>query len=146
MKYAQIINGKVHGIFEYDPLPDFAPNIVMVLVDDVTPEPKAGWFYDGSVFIEPEPAAAPDYGSKISRLAFKLRMTAEERKAIRIASESNSDIFDFMDLLSESAYIDLTDPQTIYGVTLLGSVGLLTENRAYEFLNDPVTKSEKWDG
>ena len=55
MQYAQIVKGKVQGIFEYDPLPEFAPNIVMVPVDGVTPEPKSGWFYDGSTFSEPEP-------------------------------------------------------------------------------------------
>ena len=63
MKYAQIINGKVHGVFEYNPLPDFAPNIVMVLVDGLPFEPKAGWFYDGQDFSEPEPAVeAVDLG------------------------------------------------------------------------------------
>ena len=59
MKYAQIIKGKVHGIFEYDPLPEFAPNIVMVLVDGVTPEPKAGWMYDGTGFTAPDPVVEP---------------------------------------------------------------------------------------
>jgi hypothetical protein len=146
MKYAQIINGKVHGVFEYDPLPDFAPNIVMILVDGLPFEPKSGWFYDGEDFSEPEPAPAPDYGSRISRLAFKLRMTADERKAIRVAAESNADLYDFMDLLSDSTYIDLTDPQTIYGVTLLESAELLTKDRAYDLLNNPVTGSEKWEG
>ena len=59
MKYAQINNGKVHGVFEYNPLPDFAPNIVMVLVDNVTPEPKAGWLYDGTGFTAPDPVVEP---------------------------------------------------------------------------------------
>ena len=55
MKYAQINNGKVHGVFDYDPLPEFAPNIVMVPVDGLPFEPKAGWLYDGEDFSEPEP-------------------------------------------------------------------------------------------
>ena len=59
MKYAQINNGKVHGVFEYNPLPDFAPNIVMVSVDNVTPEPKAGWLYDGTDFTAPNPVVEP---------------------------------------------------------------------------------------
>jgi len=145
MKYAQIIKGKVHGVFEYDPLPEFAPNIVMVLVDGVTPEPKAGWLYDGSVFIEPEPAPAPDYGSNISRLAFKLRMTADERKAIRVAAESNADLYDFMDLLSDSTYIDLTRAETIAGVGQLEAAGLIAPGRGDEVLNAPVTQEEQWN-
>ena len=145
MKYAQIINGKVHGVFDYDPLPEFAPNIVMVPVDGVTPEPKAGWGYDGAVFIEPEPEPAPNYGTRISRLAFKLRMTADERKEIRVAAESNADLYDFMDLLSDSTYIDLTRAETIAGVSQLEAAGLITSGRGDEVLNTPVTEEEQWN-
>jgi len=145
MKYAQIINGKVHGVFKYNPLPDFAPNIVMLLVDDVTPEPQAGWGYDGQYFIEPAPAPAPDYGKNISRLAFKLRLTADERKNIRAAAESNADLFDFMDLLSDSTYIDLTRAETIAGVGQLETAGLIASGRGDEVLNTPVTQEEQWN-
>ena len=144
MKYAQINNGKVHGVFEYNPLPDFAPNIFMVLVDNVTPEPKAGWLYDGTGFTAPEPEPAPDYGTKISRLALKLRMTTDERKGIRTAAESNADIYDFMDLLSDSTYIDLTRPETVGGVNSLEAAGLIGTGRADEILNTPVTQKEQW--
>ena len=145
MKYAQIINGKVHGVFEYDPLPEFAPNIVMVLVDGLPFEPKAGWFYDGQDFSEPAPEPAPDYGTRISRLAFKLRMTADERKAIRAAAESNADLYDFMDLLSDSTYIDLTRAETIAGVGQLETAGLIASGRGDEVLNTPVTQEEQWN-
>jgi hypothetical protein len=146
MKYAQINNGKVHGVFDYDPLPEFAPNIVMVPVDGVTPEPKAGWWYDGQNFTAPAPPPAPDYGTKISRLALKLRMTADERKDIRAAAESNADVFDFMDLLSDSTYIDLTRAETVGGVNSLETAGLLGSGRADEILTDAVTKEEQWNG
>jgi hypothetical protein len=146
MKYAQIVQGKVHGVFDYDPLPEFAPNIVMVPVDGVTPEPKSGWFYDGTDFSEPDPQPAPDYGTKISRLAMKLRMTADERKDIRAAAESNADVFDFMDLLSDSTYIDLTRAETVGGVNSLETAGLLGPGRADEILTDAVTKEEQWNG
>ena len=89
---------------------------------------------------------APNYGSRISRLAFKLRMTANERKAIRVASESNADIYDFMDLLSDSTYIDLTRPETIQGIQTLEAAGLLATGRADEILTAPVTEGEKYNG
>jgi len=87
----------------------------------------------------------PNYGSRISRLAFKLRMTANERKAIRVASESNADLYDFMDLLSDSTYIDLTRPETIQGIQTLEAAGLLATGRADEILNTPVTEEEQWN-
>jgi hypothetical protein len=146
MKYAQIVQGKVQGIFEYDPLPEFAPNIVMVPVDGVTPEPKSGWFYDGSTFSEPPAPKAPNYGTKITRLAMKLRMTATERKTIRAAAETNADVYDFMDLLSDSTYIDLTRPETVQGIQTLEAVELLGEGRADEILTTPVTEGEKYNG
>jgi len=88
---------------------------------------------------------APDYGSNISRLAFKLRMTADERKAIRAAAESNADLYDFMDLLSDSTYIDLTRAETIAGVGQLETAGLLASGRGDEVLNAPVTQEEQWN-
>ena len=96
--------------------------------------------------LEDAPATpAPDYGSNISRLAFKLRMTADERKAIRVAAESNADLFDFMDLLSDSTYIDLTRAETIAGVVQLEADGLLAPGRGDEVLNTPVTQEEQWN-
>jgi hypothetical protein len=146
MKYAQIVKGKVQGIFEYDPLPEFASNILMVSVEEIAPIPQPGWSYDGQNFSEPAPKPAPGYGTKISRLALKLRMTASERKDIRAAAESNADVFDFMDLLSDSTYIDLTRAETVGGVNSLETAGLLGPGRADEILTDAVTKEEQWNG
>jgi len=96
--------------------------------------------------LEDEPVApTPDYGSKISRLAFKLRMTADERKGIRVAAESNADLYDFMDLLSDSTYIDLTRDVTIAGVGQLEAAGLIASGRGDEVLNTPVTQEEQWN-
>ena len=87
----------------------------------------------------------PDYGSRISRLAFKLRMTADERKAVRLAAESNADLYDFMDLLSDSTYIDLTHAKTIAGVGQIEAAGLIASGRGDEVLNTPVTQEEQWN-
>lgn len=84
--------------------------------------------------------------TKISRVALKLRMTATERKTIRAAAETNADVYDFMDLLSDSTYIDLTRPETVQGVQTLEAVELLGEGRADEILTTPVTEGEKYNG
>lgn len=65
MRYAQIVGGVVHGVFEYDPLPEFAPNIVMVAVPDGMAV-RAGWLFDGAEFSEPAPPPA-DPGSLIQQ-------------------------------------------------------------------------------
>jgi hypothetical protein len=96
------------------------------------------------VFEAIPPVSAPDYGTKITRLAMKLRMTATERKTIRAAAETNADVYDFMDLLSDSTYIDLTRPETVQGIQTLEAAGLLGAGRADEILTDAVTEQERW--
>ncbi len=50
--YAQIVQGRVHGIFEYDPLPVFPSYIVMIeLPIDSPVEP--GWLYEDDTFMAP---------------------------------------------------------------------------------------------
>jgi len=90
----------------------------------------------------PPTPALPYYGSKITRLALKLRMTTQERKDIRSAAQSNDDVYDFMDLLSDSTYIDLERAETVQGVTLLEQASLLGEGRASAILGARVTIEE----
>lgn len=58
MRYAQIVAGRVHGVFEYDPLPEFAPEIVMIELPEGFPA-QPGWRYEGGEFIAPEPLSDP---------------------------------------------------------------------------------------
>lgn len=142
MKFAQIVNGKVHGVFEYDALPDFAPNIEMVSLDGVSPEPKAGWLYDGSSFIEPSPEPAPDYGTRITRLAMRNRFTFQEKVAIETAAESSPSVRVWLKDLEVSTFIDLARPDTQAGVQQLETDGLIGSGRATEILNSPVQAEE----
>lgn len=56
-KFAQIVNNKVHWIFESDEMPEFAPNIEIIEIIDFDIQPKEGWLYDHekNVFTEPVP-------------------------------------------------------------------------------------------
>jgi len=54
-KYAQIVDGKVWGIFEYEKLPEFAPDIIMVDITDLDQEIFPDMLYDAktNTFVEP---------------------------------------------------------------------------------------------
>jgi hypothetical protein len=56
---------------------------------------------------------------RITGLAFKNRMTADERKAIRRAAATDEDVQDFVDLANSATHIDLSLQQTIDSVNAL---------------------------
>lgn len=84
---------------------------------------------------------APD--TRITRLAFKNRMTSAERIAIRSASQTDPIIFDFMDLVSDAQFIDLSRQDTQDGVNYLESQGHLAAGRANEILTNPIQEDER---
>jgi len=55
VKFAQIMSGKTHWIFESEGKPVFAPNIVLVEITNLEVQPQEGWDYDveTGVFTEP---------------------------------------------------------------------------------------------
>jgi len=79
----------------------------------------------------------------ITRLAFKKRMTAAERIAVRAAAAVNDTIYDFMDMLSDATYVDLDDPETVAGVGALEGAGLLGVGRASEILTGAIQDTER---
>lgn len=87
--------------------------------------------------------ATPTPEFKITKLAFKNRMTQAERIAIRNASQTNPIIYDFLDLVNDAQFIDLTRSDTVAGVNYLESEELLTEGRANEILTNPITNEER---
>lgn len=66
-KYAQILHGKAHWIFESNTTPQFAPNIIIVQITSAMGNVQEGWDYDAEtqtftppiipvpVQVEPEP-------------------------------------------------------------------------------------------
>ena len=57
MKFAQILNNSVHWVFSADVRPEFAPDIIIIDITDISPQPAEGWLYDGVTFTAPEPTA-----------------------------------------------------------------------------------------
>lgn len=151
MKYAQIIDGRVHGVFDYDPLPDFAPDIVMIPIDGGSLV-DAGWLYDGAVFTAPEPVAvAAD--TKITRLAFRQRFTQAEKTTLELASLDNpaasmqdraqsAAIRVYLADVAAATFIDLSRSDTRDGVQALEAAGILAVGRAVEILDAPIQPAE----
>jgi hypothetical protein len=89
------------------------------------------------------PAPIVTVDTRITKLAFKQRLTQAERIAIRQAAAANAQVFDFQDLVDSATFIDLSRQDTIEGVTTLEAAGLLAEGRAAEILTTPIDDSER---
>lgn len=92
-------------------------------------------------YVSSIPPPPPDV--EITRLAFLQRLTMEEHSAILAATKTDTDVQAWYERLSLMSVVDLEDPRTIEGVTLLVSKNLLVQLRADSVLNDPITPMEK---
>lgn len=72
--------------------------------------------------------------TKLTKLEFLNRMTADERIGIREAAKVSPAIHDYMAMLDAAQDVDLTDARTIGGVQALEAAGLIGEGRAAEIL------------
>lgn len=75
MRFAQILNGQAHWVFEAEQKPEFAPNIVLV---EAGPEVQEGWLWDGEVFSPPQGSAPAEQTLEEVKTA-KLAELAEAR-------------------------------------------------------------------
>jgi len=55
MKFCQIVDNKVHWIFEADTKPEFAPYIIIKDITNLNPQPQEGWNYDENTDTFSEP-------------------------------------------------------------------------------------------
>lgn len=144
-KYAQIVNQLVHGIYEYEVLPEFAPNIVMIELPEGSPV-QPGWLYDGEEFTEPQliPDVSPT--TKVTRLAFLSRFTDEEAVALDLASIGTTveaaTLRRYLSKVNAANFIDLSRDDTRAGVLALEQIGILGGGRALEILDAPVQPHE----
>ena len=56
MRFAQILHGKAHWIFESEAVPEFAPNIKIIDITD-KPAVREGWNYDEETGVFTAPKA-----------------------------------------------------------------------------------------
>lgn len=157
MKYARIVDSVAvetwhDGGQGITPATVFVPHLAAqftVVPDEV----QAGWVLSDGNWLEPESVVIiTDHGTILTRAAFRARFTQAEKVAIELAGLDDPSAT--MDVRSQAAairtyqkdvdaaeFIDLTDPATAGGVQALEAAGLLTEGRAAEIIETPVT----WD-
>jgi len=108
-KFAQIVDNKVHGIFDYKILPEFDNTIVMIDITNLTTLPKSGDTYDGTNFIAPKPPTPPTLAenktTKIKALQDKYQATYDTY----LAQYPQSEIATFDDKKREALAYNL-DP------------------------------------
>lgn len=143
MRYVQVVEGEVHGVFEYEELPEFAPNIVMVPCED--PAVSIGWGYSEGEFTPP-PAWSEPTRTIVTRLAFLSRFTDEEAVALDLASigatVEAATLRRYLSKVNAASFIDLSREDTRAGVLALEPIGILAEGRALEILDAPIQDHE----
>ena len=105
---------------------------------DTNPSQPA-WYVPTPPPVQPAPPA-PNW--KITSYAFMQRLTSAERIAIRTVAASSPALYDYIDLLNQATYADLSDPVTGGGVQALETAGLLAPGRAAVVLTTPPTQAE----
>lgn len=105
-------------------------NVTNTIVAD--PEFMQVNYPDGNYREVPEPPV-PNY--IVTKFAFLTRFTPTERTAALTESKTNVQVEDFWSLLYAAEYVTLNNPETIAGIDLLVSLGILTPARGQEILN-----------
>lgn len=98
-----------------------------------------GDLYNGSAFSKP--TVVEDL--RVTKLAFLNRFTQPERLTIRTAAKSSVAIEDYMAMVTEAKWIDLSRADTRAGVQAMETATLLAAGRALEILDAPIQPEEK---
>ncbi len=106
-----------------------------------------GSAYTGGDFVSSRPVVVtppiPVTIRLITPYAFKARMTAAERIAVRAAAVTTPAIHDYMDLLDSVRQVDLDHADTVAGTQALEAGGLLAAGRAAAILGATVLDGER---
>lgn len=122
-------------------------------VTDVNPRPAPGWIRSGQTFAAPPPAPSPNFGTRITKLAFRQRVGPQALAAIELASVHNATapvqaqqlaatLRVMLADVQAATFIDLARPDTRAGVQQLEAAGLLAAGKAAEILDTPVQAAE----
>ena len=144
MKLALIKNNTVKSIVDVsteEEAQEYAHNNDAIIdITDISPQPQIGWFLSGNKLI----TNGTNGPIKITKLGMRRRFTFTELCTLEIAANSVIQVKVLLNNLMVATYIDLTRSDTIAGLGLLVSLGLLTSDRMNQILNNPLTHDEKY--
>lgn len=110
-------------------------------ITNTLPQPQVGWTFNGSTLISNGTST-----TVVTKLAFRERFTPTELIGIIAASMAATQTGYTLQMLMQNqmaaTYVDLSRSDTIAGVDLLVSLGLLTSARATTILTTPPSSQE----
>lgn len=157
VKVIQLINNKVASTFNW---PDnwrqeYFGGLAPVEYRELTQsEIEQGvdidWTFDQGLYYPP-PDTSPIFGRVITKLAYRNRFTAAEKRAIKKASlglnlllteDQWLSVAVAQDDIMSAGYVHLDRPETVAGTQALEALGLIGVGRATEILSPPVWSLE----
>lgn len=115
---------------------------MLIDITDFPSQPQVGWFLEGNKLV----TNGTNGSIKITKLAMRQRFTFTELCALETAAQTIIQVKVLLGNLNIASYVDLTRPDTIGGLGLLVSLGLLTSERMTVILNTPPTEYEIYKG
>lgn len=103
---------------------------------------EIGWTLIAYVAPTPAPSPTPNYGTRVTRLAFRNRFTAAEKTSLYTAANTSVQVRIYLDDLAAATYVDLARADTIASIEALVAAGILTADRAAAILTAPVQPEE----
>lgn len=95
----------------------------------------------------PAPAPEPEVKrNRITQMAFDLRLTSAERKAIRAAAAANEDVDDAYRIKEKATFIDLEDPITRDLLMVMVQANCVALERVDVILGTPAEDREIYRG
>jgi hypothetical protein len=118
---------------------------IAIDITNTVPQPQVGWTFNGSALV-----SNGTNTTQITKLAFRERFTPTELVGIIAASQAQTTegytLQMMMQNQSIATYIDLARSDTIAGIDILVSYGLLTSARANTILTTPPSSTEVYTG
>jgi hypothetical protein len=102
-------------------------NLASVQQNDIASLAGSTWSFTRPVYI-------PVKTTRLTKLALKARFTDEEWAAIRNASRTDDLVYEWLIEALAATYVDLSDPRTLSGFSLLVAKNLITRDRATQIL------------
>ena len=151
MRIALIADNKVKQIVGVESLDELAVESkkwqATIQIDGLVPEPQVGWILENSQLVSTSGVVSSvPVNRRISKLALLNRFTPSEIGAYYTAIEANIGLKVLDRKLFAAEFIDLDRPDTIYGVNVLASAGIITSERATQILTAEPNDSEIYKG